>query len=477
MIRSIRGPASMPQHDRARPSDAPATMPASGPASETSVTLSGEPAGSPDGEPAPLTVRVELPVGEVARAGLVVLGLALGAYVLWHIHEVIFLLFLGILLATAIEPIVNSLRRGPFGRGTGVLAVYTATALTLGVVTTVTVPSLAAQSDAFVSSIPAKVAALRPYAAQLRPQPVKEAALRAIDRVGDTVKNPNVPVDEQSLLQFLATIGHSLISFMTVFFLAFYWLEERSTIKRALLRLVPPSHARGVDAAWLEVEGKLGGWVRGQIVVMLVMAVLAGVGFWVIGLPNPGLLGVLAGIAELVPMVGPFLAFAPAVLVALGISPWTTLMVIVYAVLIQQLESNLLIPRILGHSVGVSPLIVLLGILIGAILYGLPGAFLAVPIAAAIQVIVAYAIGMQEPGQVSADQADVSREAAAEAAAGAAATASPGKAAEAAQEAAFEALEGAPADPARAADAAERAVLTATAGDGVGGSPSRRDSA
>jgi putative permease len=408
----------------------------------------------------PSYVRVVLPAGEVARAGLVVLGLGLATYVLWHIHEVIFLLFLGILLATAIEPIVNYLRRGPFGRGTGVLAVYTAIVLVLGTVTAVVVPSLAAQSDAFFASIPAKIGALRPFAEQLGPRVVEDAAVRAIDRVGDTVSNPTVPVDEQSLLQILATIGHFLISFMTVFFLAFYWLVERAAIKRALLRLVTPSRARAVNAVWLEVEEKLGGWVRGQLLVMAVMGVMAGVGFWFMGLPNPVLLGVLAGLGELVPMIGPFLAFAPAILVALGIDPWLALMVLVYAVVIQQIESNFLVPRIMGHTVGVSPLTVLLGILIGAILYGLPGAFLAVPIAGAIQVIVAHAVGMEDPEQAAAHGPDVAREAAAEAAAGAVARAPAGREAEAAREAAAEALEGSTPEPTRAAQAAERAVLT-----------------
>ena len=411
----------------------------------------------------PSCVRIVLPAGEVARAGLVVLGLGLATYVLWHIHEVIFLLFLGILLATAIEPIVNYLRRGPFGKSSGVLAVYSAIVLVLGTVTAVTVPSLAAQSDAFFASIPEKVAALRPYASSLQPQMVEDAAIRAIDRVGDTVSNPSVPVDEQSVLQILTTVGHYLISFLTVFFLAFYWLVERATIKRALLRLVPPSQARNVNVVWLEVEQKLGGWVRGQLLVMGIMSVLAGVGFWIIGLPNPVLLGVLAGLGELIPMVGPFIGFAPAVLVALGIDPWTALIVVGYAVVVQQIEGNFLVPRIMGHSVGVSPLTVVLGILIGAILYGLPGTFLAVPIAGAIQVIVAHAIGMEDAAQASAHSPGVAREAAAQAAAGAAASAPAGEEAEAAREAATAALEGSPPEPTRSAQAAERAVLTATA--------------
>src|SRR5947208_1036592 len=97
-------------------------------------------------------IRLPLPAGEVARAGLVVLGLALAVDVLWQIQEVIFLMFLSILLATAIEPLVRVLRRGRFGRGGGVLLVYTGMVLVLGTLTAVTVPSLAAQSDAFVAS-------------------------------------------------------------------------------------------------------------------------------------------------------------------------------------------------------------------------------------------------------------------------------------------------------------------------------------
>jgi predicted PurR-regulated permease PerM len=407
-------------------------------------------------------VRLTIPAVEVARTGLVVIGMALAAYVLWHIHEVIFLLFLSILLATAIEPIVDRLRRGPFSRGTGVLAVYTAIVLALAVVMAIVVPSLAAQSDAFVASIPAKIGALRPYAQQLRPHPLQEAALQVIDRASESVRNPTVAVDEDSLLQLATAVGHSLISFLTVFFLAFYWLVERSSIKRVLLRLVPPSRARGVNVVWLEVEQKLGGWVRGQILVMLAMAMMTGIGFWIIGLPNPALLGVLAGLAELVPMVGPFLAVAPAVLVALGISPWTAFVVLIFAVVAQQIESNLLVPRIMGHTVGVSPLTIMLGILIGAILYGLPGAFLAVPIAGAIQVIVAHAVGMEDRAQVAVYGAAVAREAAAQAAAGAAAMAEPGQEVDAAADAARTALASSPGSHSATVNHVEQAVLTAT---------------
>jgi predicted PurR-regulated permease PerM len=132
---------------------------------------------------------------------------------------------------------------------------------------------------------------------------------------------------------------------------------------------------------------------------MLAVGVMAGVGYTLIGLPNPALLGVASGLFEIVPMIGPFLAFAPAVLVALAIDPSRSLVVVAFALVIQQLESNVLVPRVMGRSVGVSPLTVLLGILVGSALAGLPGAFLAVPIAGAIQVIVAHALRAEDPSQ------------------------------------------------------------------------------
>ena len=119
-----------------------------------------------------------------------------------------------------------------------------------------------------------------------------------------------------------------------------------------------------------------------------------------LGLPNPALLGVVAGLFEIVPMVGPFLAFAPAVLVALAaVDPTRALAVAGYALVIQQIESNILVPRVMGRTVGISPLTVLLGILIGGALAGVQGAFVAVPLAGALQVILAHTLRTEDPSQ------------------------------------------------------------------------------
>jgi predicted PurR-regulated permease PerM len=326
-----------------------------------------------------------------------------GVYLLWRIQEVLLLLLLAILFATAIEPLVNWLRRGPFSRGQGILIVYSAIFVLLAALGMFLVPSLLGQLTQFVETLPRQVAALRPQAEQIEVAPLRALLLRAIAEAGPVVQHgleePLVAAQPQQLVGVGGAFAHSLFSMITVFLLAYYWLTERTAIKRAVLRFVPAAHARHVNATWLEVEERLGAWVRGQLMIMLAIGAMAGVAFVALGLPNALVLAVLAGLFEIIPMVGPFLAFVPALLVALATDPFKALLLVGIAVVIQQIEGNVLIPRVMSHAVGISPLTVVLGILIGAILYGPAGAFLAVPVAAALQVILNHTLrpAVEEP--------------------------------------------------------------------------------
>jgi predicted PurR-regulated permease PerM len=339
------------------------------------------------------------PPWEVARAGLVLITLGVMVYLLYRVQEVLFLLVLAILLATAIEPLVNRLRRGPFTRGSGVLVVYTLIIVAIGIPVYAVAPSLVSQAASFSDTLPERLQSLLPYAESLQPRPVQAFAVSAIENAIQAVQSPQNPPQEQ-IVQAGATAAHTLLSFFTVFVLSYYWLVERPSIKRAILRTVPVRRARDVNTVWMEVEEKLGGWVRGQLILMLAIGVMATIGYVALGLPNPILLGVAAGLFEIVPMIGPFLAFAPAVLVALAaIDPTRAVAVAGYALVIQQIESNILVPRVMGRTIGVSPLTVLLGILVGGALAGLPGAFLAVPLAGALQVILAHVLRTEDPAQ------------------------------------------------------------------------------
>ena len=342
-------------------------------------------------------MAVEIPPKQVIRAVLLTCGVLLTLLVVWLAQEVLFLLLLAILLATAIEPLVERLARGPFSRGVGILVVYTAIVLAIAVPAYAALPSLLAQSGAFLQDLPGRLDTLRSYVAAA-PRPIQQAAETAIASGGQAAEGPSATSAEQ-LFEAGIAAAHTLFDMIMVFVLAFYWLVERDVIKSVVLRVVPGRQRRSVDTVWLEVEEKLGGWVRGELVLMVAIGLMSGVGYWVMGLPNPLLLAVLAGALEIVPMIGPILSSAPAVLVALAFDPVKALMVVGYALLVQQIENNILVPRVMGHTIGISPLVVLVGILVGAALYGIAGAFVAVPVAGALQVILAHAFDAEDAEQ------------------------------------------------------------------------------
>ena len=376
------------------------------------ATPLGTSASTPSGPGNERTTAFYISASAVARYTLVVVLVVGALYLLWRIQEVLLLLLLAILFATAIEPLVNRLRRGPFSRGQGILLVYT---ILFGLVAAIIffyVPSLVEQIGRFVETLPERIAALRPLIEQIGFRPLREVLIRGIGEaqpaVERTLEQPVTPTAPEVLVEAGGALAHTLFSIVTIFLLAYYWLTERAAIKRAVLRLAPASRSHQINAIWLAVEAKLGGWVRGQLLIMLAIGLMAGLAFLALDLPNPLVLAVLAGLCEIVPIIGPFLAFLPAFLVALTVAPLKALILIAVAVVIQQIEGNVLIPRVMSHTVGISPLTVILGILIGSVIYGPAGAFLAVPVAAAIQVILNEVLRPpveEEPAPAQAPQA------------------------------------------------------------------------
>jgi hypothetical protein len=148
---------------------------------------------------------------------------------------------------------------------------------------------------------------------------------------------------------------------------------------------------------WHEIESKLGAYLRAQGLAMLTIGAASAMGYALIGLPNVLALGFLAGLLEAVPLIGPTLASVPAVLVALPFGLNTVLMVVGFSVVVQVTENNVLIPRIMHKAVGVSALVGILAVLAFGTLYGLLGVFIAIPMTAAIQVLLESMVVEETP--------------------------------------------------------------------------------
>ncbi|HSO27233.1 MAG TPA: AI-2E family transporter, partial [Anaerolineales bacterium] len=185
--------------------------------------------------------------------------------------------------------------------------------------------------------------------------------------------------------------GRVLFSLTAVFLMAFYWTLESDVVIRVFLFLVPSRRREDIRMLVQEIETRVGGYLLGQALLMLIIGALQLVAYLLIGLPNALLLALIAGLAEAVPLVGPTLGAVPAILVALGLGNNTTvILVIISTVIVQGLENYLIVPRVMGRSVGTNPLVTLLFLAAFSSLMGLVGAILAIPTAAVLQILLGH---------------------------------------------------------------------------------------
>lgn len=177
-----------------------------------------------------------------------------------------------------------------------------------------------------------------------------------------------------------------ILRFVTVLVITFYLLLDREHIEERVAALFV-NHKGRAEKLIKDIESKLGSWLRGQMILSIVIAVSVYIGLTIIGLDYAFPLAIIAGLLEIIPIIGPIIAAAPAVLIAFTTSvPLAVIVGIMYAV-IQQLESNIIVPQLMKRAVGLNPLLIIIAITVGGRLLGVGGALLAVPIAVVIQVV------------------------------------------------------------------------------------------
>lgn len=187
-----------------------------------------------------------------------------------------------------------------------------------------------------------------------------------------------------------------IFSFMMIFIISFYLLLYYDEVKKIFAQLFRPDHRPYVLATLDKINEKLGAWLRGQILLCLFIGLLSWITLFFLGVPNALPLALLSGVLEVVPTLGPILSAVPAVIVALTISPTLAITVIIAYILIQLIENNLLVPKVMQKAVGLNPIVVILGVLIGANLIGFSGALLAIPLLTFIIVII-KSLGQKQP--------------------------------------------------------------------------------
>ncbi|MER3437049.1 MAG: hypothetical protein C4346_05285 [Chloroflexota bacterium] len=336
-------------------------------------------------------------------AVLFVVGMA---WFLIQIRSIIVLLMLGILFAAAIEPLVFRLRKRGLTRGQAILTVYVLLLLTLALLLYAVVPPLVRQASALIDQIPVILADLRDRAATSQNEFIRTSGYRTMTRLIATYNSirTSPQIEGGRAISFVTSVVGFFFTVITTMIVAFYWMTEKAIIKRVMLGLFPLTSRDRAHAIWDEIEARLGGWTRGQLLLCLVIGAFSAAGYFLIGLEFWLALGIWAGLTEIIPFIGPFLGGAVAVTVALTDSWQKAAIVVVFVILLQQLEGAFLVPRVMRNAVGMTPLTVILAVLIGGTVAGPIGSVLAIPVGAAVQVVVQDLLRnrVDDPDSVSA---------------------------------------------------------------------------
>jgi predicted PurR-regulated permease PerM len=336
-----------------------------------------------------------LDMGIVARRAavttVVAVAIVVAALALWKIKVVIALGFLGIIVAAAMRPGVEWLQlRAHLPRSLGILVHYAVLVGLVAIALWLLVPRAIDQVQQATSG------------GALQSQAKHSTGIKHDILVGIQNRLDRVPSGSQLLhpaVEITKRAFEALVGIFFVFAVAAYWIAERDRTISLIQSIVPPKHRRVVHDTWVLIDAKLGSFVRGEILLILLVAAILSAAFFAIGLPYWLLIGTFAGIVEIVPVIGPLAAGALAVGVGLTQGWQTALLAGLIVLAVRQLEDYIVIPRVLGHAVGLSPLVVLFSVTSVGLLLGGFYVLLAIPIAAVAATLVDVVVRDRDPAE------------------------------------------------------------------------------
>jgi predicted PurR-regulated permease PerM len=330
-------------------------------------------------------------VRQIVLATLLVVAVVIAFWLLFYYRAVVFMLLVAIIIGTALQPLIDWFGRRKLPKAYGLAFTLLFLLITLLAILILITPTLVEQALKLGVEIPQVYEQFRTGMVGSMSPFIQKIGLHIPAKIETFINPTQSGVESFDVVsQFLgvsAAIVKGFFATITVFLLAIFWDLESERVIRGMVLLVPSRH-RGSTRENIEaIQEKIGGYVRGQLILCLSIALLALLAYLLIGLPNALALALIAGLFEAIPMVGPALGAAPAFLIAFSIDSTKALWVVAASVVMQALENYLLVPRVMGASVGVNPIVTLLSLVTFVSLLGFPGALLAIPIAAVIQLL------------------------------------------------------------------------------------------
>ena len=328
-----------------------------------------------------------------ALATLVVGGIVVLALALWQLKLLAALLFFAFILAAAMRPTVDKLATRGIPRGAGIGLHYVVFVGMIAGFLWAVVPRAIDQVDDAIGGLPQT-------RSELGEEAERSTGIRHDILVGVQRRLEDLPSGEQLVdpaVEVTLTVFEVALGIFFTLACAAYWIYERERAEDLVCSLLPSPKRKRVRDTWELIDAKLGAYVRGQAVLIVLVGTVLSIAFWAIGLPYWILVGAFAGIVEIIPVIGPLVAGALAVGVGLTVSWQTGLAAGLAVLVVRLLEDYLVIPRLLGDAVGLTPLVVLVSVTACGLLFGGFAVILAIPLAAVIATLIDVIVRDKDP--------------------------------------------------------------------------------
>jgi len=346
------------------------------------------PAEFPPKDDRPRVIRIELSPGTI----IILVLLIAGMWVLNRLLPVVLVLVAALVIVGTISPAVRWLEEQRIRRGLGIAIVFTGLLVVTVLFITMTIPSLMTQATNLLDQEPALRARLANWL----------AGSHLTSPLAELLRNLHsgylVTVAASDAIEFSRRVVAIFAYIMSSVFLALYIMIDRDRLRGGLFLVVPRSHHIRLSRVMLNLETIVGGYIRGQVITSSFMTIFVFFLLKACGVSNALAIAVFAGVADILPYIGALLSVGAAVAAALSRGPAVIIVVLVLMLTYEELESRVIVPRIYGRALRLPSSVILFSLLAGAVLLGIPGALLSLPVAAAVLMLIEE-LRVELPGQ------------------------------------------------------------------------------
>lgn len=326
--------------------------------------------------------RVTITTGTIFKAVAVLLLL----YLCYIIKDILALLFISLIFSSAIDPWVDALKRRKVPRSISVLFIYLAALVIIITTIVLIIPPIVAQYNALAANFPVYIEKINAGYNWLRTFSIEHGLL---DKMKESLGNfeQNFQIAAGSIFSTVSGIFGGITSFVLVLVITFYMTVEEDSLKKIVWSLAPAERQPYLMQLIDRMQRQVGYWLRGQLILMLIVGIFVWVGLLFLMPQYALVLGLIAGLMEFIPYIGPTIGALPGILLALTVNPFLALLVAILYIIIQQVENNILVPKIMERAVGLNPIISIAVLMAGLKIGGIVGGVLSIPVATALSVL------------------------------------------------------------------------------------------